>query len=225
MRPGQRVIVSLTPVCGTCWFCRRQETHLCEMGPEVMARPTRRARRRVGGERHERGRQLRRRHDRRRGVVHPGRHGSPGRSTRAHRMRVHDRLWRRDQHRAGGCGRHGCRDRLRWRGHLRDPGRASCRRVAHHRDRSRGDEAPVGPAVRCDRRGRPERGRPGGAGEGPHRWSRRGLRLRGGGCRATAAAGARDDSTRRHHRAGRRRRTRRGSRAPDVADGAWRTAP
>ena len=39
VRPGQRVIVSLTPVCGTCWFCRRQETHLCEMGPEVMAQP------------------------------------------------------------------------------------------------------------------------------------------------------------------------------------------
>ena len=39
VRLGQRVIVALTPVCGKCWFCRRQETHLCEMGPEVMARP------------------------------------------------------------------------------------------------------------------------------------------------------------------------------------------
>ncbi len=39
VRLGQRVIVVLTPVCGKCWFCRRQETHLCEMGPEVMARP------------------------------------------------------------------------------------------------------------------------------------------------------------------------------------------
>jgi S-(hydroxymethyl)glutathione dehydrogenase/alcohol dehydrogenase len=39
VRPGQRVIVALTPVCGRCWFCLRQETHLCEMGPEVMARP------------------------------------------------------------------------------------------------------------------------------------------------------------------------------------------
>ncbi len=39
VRPGQRVIVALTPVCGKCWFCLRQETHLCEMGPDVMARP------------------------------------------------------------------------------------------------------------------------------------------------------------------------------------------
>jgi S-(hydroxymethyl)glutathione dehydrogenase/alcohol dehydrogenase len=39
LQPGQRVIVALTPVCGKCWFCMRQETHLCEMGPEVMARP------------------------------------------------------------------------------------------------------------------------------------------------------------------------------------------
>ena len=39
VRPGQRVIVALTPVCGKCWFCLRQETHLCEMGAEVFARP------------------------------------------------------------------------------------------------------------------------------------------------------------------------------------------
>jgi S-(hydroxymethyl)glutathione dehydrogenase/alcohol dehydrogenase len=38
VRPGQRVIVALTPVCGKCWFCLRQETHLCEMGAEVFAR-------------------------------------------------------------------------------------------------------------------------------------------------------------------------------------------
>ena len=38
VRPGERVIVALTPVCGKCWFCLRQETHLCEMGPTVMAR-------------------------------------------------------------------------------------------------------------------------------------------------------------------------------------------
>ena len=25
---GQRVIVALTPVCGKCWFCLRNETHL-----------------------------------------------------------------------------------------------------------------------------------------------------------------------------------------------------
>jgi len=39
VRPGQRVVVALTPVCGQCWFCLRQETHLCELGAEVTARP------------------------------------------------------------------------------------------------------------------------------------------------------------------------------------------
>jgi len=48
VRAGQRVIVALTPVCGKCWFCMRQETHLCEMGPDVLARP--RARRADGSE-------------------------------------------------------------------------------------------------------------------------------------------------------------------------------
>ena len=39
VRLGQRVIVALTPVCGQCWFCMRQETHLCERGAEVFVRP------------------------------------------------------------------------------------------------------------------------------------------------------------------------------------------
>ena len=34
---GDRVILSLTPVCGACWHCLRQETHLCEMGSGVTA--------------------------------------------------------------------------------------------------------------------------------------------------------------------------------------------
>jgi S-(hydroxymethyl)glutathione dehydrogenase/alcohol dehydrogenase len=38
VRPGQRVIIALTPVCGRCWFCLHQETHLCEMFGEVFAR-------------------------------------------------------------------------------------------------------------------------------------------------------------------------------------------
>ena len=32
VKPGMRVILSLTPVCGACWHCLRQETHLCELG-------------------------------------------------------------------------------------------------------------------------------------------------------------------------------------------------
>ncbi len=35
VRPGQQVILSLTPVCGACWHCLRQETHLCELGSVV----------------------------------------------------------------------------------------------------------------------------------------------------------------------------------------------
>lgn len=35
VRPGDRVIASLTPVCGSCWHCARDETHLCERGPEL----------------------------------------------------------------------------------------------------------------------------------------------------------------------------------------------
>jgi S-(hydroxymethyl)glutathione dehydrogenase/alcohol dehydrogenase len=39
VQPGQRVVIALTPVCGKCWFCLRQETHLCEMFGEVFAKP------------------------------------------------------------------------------------------------------------------------------------------------------------------------------------------
>jgi S-(hydroxymethyl)glutathione dehydrogenase/alcohol dehydrogenase len=38
VKPGDRVIASLTPVCGSCWHCARQETHLCERGSELAAR-------------------------------------------------------------------------------------------------------------------------------------------------------------------------------------------
>ena len=38
VRPGDRVIAALTPVCGSCWHCRRQETHLCERGSELGGR-------------------------------------------------------------------------------------------------------------------------------------------------------------------------------------------
>jgi S-(hydroxymethyl)glutathione dehydrogenase/alcohol dehydrogenase len=32
VRVGDRVIASLTPVCGSCWHCVRGESHLCEAG-------------------------------------------------------------------------------------------------------------------------------------------------------------------------------------------------
>jgi S-(hydroxymethyl)glutathione dehydrogenase / alcohol dehydrogenase len=38
VRPGDRVIASITPVCGTCWYCLRQETHLCERNDEMLPR-------------------------------------------------------------------------------------------------------------------------------------------------------------------------------------------
>ena len=38
VRPGDRIIASITPVCGTCWHCVRQETHLCDMNAEMLPR-------------------------------------------------------------------------------------------------------------------------------------------------------------------------------------------
>ena len=38
VKPGDRVIASLTPVCGSCWHCTRQESHLCEAGSELGSR-------------------------------------------------------------------------------------------------------------------------------------------------------------------------------------------
>lgn len=30
VKPGDRVVLNWTPICGRCWHCRRGETHLCE---------------------------------------------------------------------------------------------------------------------------------------------------------------------------------------------------
>jgi S-(hydroxymethyl)glutathione dehydrogenase/alcohol dehydrogenase len=38
VRPGDRVIASITPVCGTCWHCLRQETHLCDRNADMLPR-------------------------------------------------------------------------------------------------------------------------------------------------------------------------------------------
>jgi S-(hydroxymethyl)glutathione dehydrogenase / alcohol dehydrogenase len=38
VRPGDRVILSLTPVCGRCWYCVRNETHLCDRNAEMLPR-------------------------------------------------------------------------------------------------------------------------------------------------------------------------------------------
>lgn len=38
VKPGDRVILSLTPVCGCCWYCARNETHLCERNAEMLPR-------------------------------------------------------------------------------------------------------------------------------------------------------------------------------------------
>jgi S-(hydroxymethyl)glutathione dehydrogenase/alcohol dehydrogenase len=38
VKVGDRVIAALTPVCGSCWHCARNETHLCERGSELGAR-------------------------------------------------------------------------------------------------------------------------------------------------------------------------------------------
>lgn len=39
LRPGDRVIVALKPVCGVCWFCARGQTQLCELASEAQMRP------------------------------------------------------------------------------------------------------------------------------------------------------------------------------------------
>lgn len=39
VKPGDRVIAALTPVCGSCWHCARGETHLCEAGAGTSAVP------------------------------------------------------------------------------------------------------------------------------------------------------------------------------------------
>jgi len=39
LRVGDRVIGSFIPVCGTCWHCQRNESHLCENTYTVMAAP------------------------------------------------------------------------------------------------------------------------------------------------------------------------------------------
>jgi S-(hydroxymethyl)glutathione dehydrogenase/alcohol dehydrogenase len=38
VQPGDRVIMSLTPVCGRCWYCVRNETHLCERNAVMLPR-------------------------------------------------------------------------------------------------------------------------------------------------------------------------------------------
>jgi S-(hydroxymethyl)glutathione dehydrogenase/alcohol dehydrogenase len=38
VQAGDRVIMSLTPVCGRCWHCVRNETHLCDRNAEMLPR-------------------------------------------------------------------------------------------------------------------------------------------------------------------------------------------
>ena len=38
VKPGDRVIAALTPICGACWHCTRNETHLCERQQELGSR-------------------------------------------------------------------------------------------------------------------------------------------------------------------------------------------
>ena len=48
VKVGDRVIGSFIPACGACWFCLRDESHLCANTYAVMGAP--RATRRCGGE-------------------------------------------------------------------------------------------------------------------------------------------------------------------------------
>ena len=72
VQPGDRVIMSLTPVCGRCWYCAPQRDASlrpqCRDAPAPPGDP----RRRHTGQRTCGHRKLRRRDHGRRGVVHPG---------------------------------------------------------------------------------------------------------------------------------------------------------
>jgi len=39
VRPGDRVLASVTPACGTCWWCVNGLSNHCELNPEVKAAP------------------------------------------------------------------------------------------------------------------------------------------------------------------------------------------
>jgi S-(hydroxymethyl)glutathione dehydrogenase/alcohol dehydrogenase len=39
VKVGDRVIAALSPLCGVCWYCRRNETHLCKRGGAVTRGP------------------------------------------------------------------------------------------------------------------------------------------------------------------------------------------
>lgn len=39
VRPGDRVIASFVPACGTCWFCAHEQSHLCERESELILVP------------------------------------------------------------------------------------------------------------------------------------------------------------------------------------------
>jgi S-(hydroxymethyl)glutathione dehydrogenase/alcohol dehydrogenase len=39
VRPGDRVLASVSPACGSCWWCVNSMSNHCEMGPAVMSAP------------------------------------------------------------------------------------------------------------------------------------------------------------------------------------------
>ena len=93
VKVGDRVIASLGPVCGACWHCRRNETHLCEAALSVSR--NRRVARADGDEFDlpRRARHVRRGDDRERVVARSRADRPPGRAARPHRLRGHHRIW------------------------------------------------------------------------------------------------------------------------------------
>ena len=141
VKVGDRVIGSFIPACGACWFCLRDESHLCANTYAVMGSPRGDAGRRHAAHGHDRPRHLRRHDDVRRELGGQDRDRRPRRAARAHRLRCHHRRRRGTQHRGRQGGRHRGRDRLRRRGPVGDPGRPDRRRGAHHRHRPRRAQA------------------------------------------------------------------------------------
>ncbi len=163
-KPGDHVVLSFVPACGSCFYCDRGQGFLCEKSAMAgrrrdarrlhPAHPRRRAAPPDGHVRHLR--QLRHRAG---DVAGEDRRRRRPALRRPHRLRRAHRRRRRPQHRQHPPGRLGGGRGLRRRGPQRHPGRQDRRRRADHRRRHVRVEAQDGRAVRRHRPGEGRRGR------------------------------------------------------------------
>ena len=158
VRTGDRVIMALFPVCGNCFHCIRDESHLCETLGEISA--TARMTRSSDGSGLRSLSALGTFADE--AVIHESLlvkvdTDLPARGARAARLRRDDRGRRRAQHREGHARCDGRRRRVRRGRPVGAPGRPHRRCVAHLRRRPGRAEAQDRGAVGRHRPDRPER--------------------------------------------------------------------